>query len=80
MAKRELEAPRGHAMDYTAGRVLYARFNNPCMEGPAPIGLPPPTAPTPAISGGRRLQQMESPTSQSRRLGISDHAGHTAGT
>ena len=80
MAKRELVAPRGHAMDYTAGRVLYARFNNPCMEGPAPIGLPPPTAPTPAISGGRRLQQMESPTSQSRRLGISDHAGHTAGT
>ena len=30
-----LEAPRGDQVDYSSGRALYTRFNNPCTEGPA---------------------------------------------
>lgn len=34
-AARKLEAPRGDQVDFSAGRSLYSRFNNPCVEGPA---------------------------------------------
>ena len=81
----KLEAPHGVQMDLTAGRVLYARFNNPCMEGLL-LGTP----------ATRKLQQdadafvfttgMGSSSwiggldfEQIRRQGISDEAGFTAG-
>jgi hypothetical protein len=58
---RDLENARGVQIDYTAGRVLYARFNNPCMESPQQ--QPPPPAPPPVLGEGsfgsrRRLQQI----------------------
>eukprot|EP00898_Chlorokybus_atmophyticus_P000295 jgi/Chlat1/1266/Chrsp115S00763 len=57
LPSRELEASRGTQLDYTAGRVLWARFNNPCQEGipavttpsppPPPRPSPPPPRPPP---------------------------------
>eukprot|EP00898_Chlorokybus_atmophyticus_P003940 jgi/Chlat1/4547/Chrsp29S04595 len=48
LPSRELEAPRGEQLDYTAGRVLWARFNNPCQEGlAAAVPSPPPPSPPP---------------------------------
>jgi len=46
---RELEAPRGVQYDYTAGRVFYARFNNPCAEMSVATPSPPPP-PAPLLS------------------------------
>ena len=54
LSSSEMMAPRGVQVDYTAGRVLYARFNNPCMEAPArpdPVATAPPS---PAGNAGRR--------------------------
>ena len=87
---RELEAPRGVQHDLSAGRVLWARFNNPCMEGPIPVGQ---TVNAPRDGGGRRrLQQITGPAhtiynllstdaanNTGRRLGVSDKAGMNAG-
>ena len=79
----KLEAPRGVQMDLAAGRVLYTRFNNPCMEGSL-VGTP---------AARRRMQQtgvqstgMGSPVwiggvdfNQPRREVISDESGFTSG-
>ena len=35
LSSRRLEAPRGNQVDFSAWRTLYARFNNPCTEGPS---------------------------------------------
>jgi hypothetical protein len=67
---RQLQAPRGVPVDYTAGRVLYVRFNNPCDEGPTmpppPPPLPPPPTPPTSPQGDtvrRRLSQVPTPNS-----------------
>jgi len=79
---RELEGPRGVQVDYTAGRVFYARFNNPCMETPEQAP-PPPSPPPPSMEGfdqlqtRRRLQQITD-TNGVRRPFISDKAGYSA--
>ena len=68
MLPKSLEAPRGNQVDFAAGRALYARFNNPCVERTTPAPAPPPS-PAPAASpamGGRKLQQ------------IADQAGYSA--
>ena len=75
---REVEAPSDAQEDITSGRVMWARFNNPCMEGEQLYPSPPP--PPGPLFGGRRLQQMHSPTSEARLFGISDHAGYTSGS
>ena len=86
---RELEAPRGVQLDLSAGRVLWTRFNNPCMEGPIPEGT---TLVGEAATGGRRLQQItkkadttygllstDAAGNAGRRLGVSDKAGMSSG-
>lgn len=52
-----LAAPAGKQLDYTAGRVFYARFNRPCSEAPVSTPSPPPPAPPspPPPPSGRRL-------------------------
>ena len=71
----------GIQVDVTAGRVLYARFNNPCMEGPVPV--PPPPAPMPNFGALRVAstpsERVAKAQQQLRRLGISDDASLTAG-
>jgi len=91
----KLEAPRGVQEDLAAGRVLYARFNNPCMEGDL--------ASTPVTTARRRSRRSLLQTAvvsedyvqttgmasaafiggvsfnEPRREGISDEGGFTAG-
>jgi len=89
LPRRELEAPRGVQHDLAAGRVLWARFNNPCMEGPEQPGIT--VAPPEEAGGGRRrLSQITSPSftrygllntddEGGRREGVSDKAGMSSG-
>ena len=83
---RELEAPRGVQLDLAAGRVLWARFQNPCMEGPAPAPVPSP--PPPGSGGRRNLKQMYPSTASevnvkinnaTRSYGVSDDSGYDSG-
>ena len=92
---RELEAPRGVQLDLSAGRVLWTRFNNPCMEGEIPADVVEVVAPEDGgsfVVGGRRLQQITKPSHREydllstdavnntgRRMGVSDKAGMSAG-
>lgn len=90
----KLEAPRGVQEDLAAGRVLYARFNNPCMEGSLE-GTPATTA---RRRSRRSLAQTVAPSdyvqttgmassvfiggvsfNEPRREGVSDEGGFTAG-
>lgn len=71
--QHELEAPRGVQMDYTAGRVLYVRFNKPCSEKAMPTPSPPPP-PSPTLSEGQVAGQVV------RKLLWDDRAAVVAGS
>lgn len=83
----KLEAPRGVQLDLAAGRVLYTRFNNPCMEGLAEgtptaarklLQLPEDYVYTTGLGSSVWIGGLQ--FDESRREGISDDAGFTAGT
>ncbi|KAK3268674.1 hypothetical protein CYMTET_22835 [Cymbomonas tetramitiformis] len=80
---KELEAPRGRTIDLAVGRVLYVRWNNPCLE--APVQAPPaPPPPSPqcdnegCFASRRRLSQI-SGTQDVRVQYVTDHAGYAGG-
>eukprot|EP00899_Mesostigma_viride_P024754 jgi/Mesvir1/5463/Mv15517-RA.1 len=83
---RELEAPGGDPFDYTAGRVFYAQFNNPCQEAEMP---PPSEGGDDDLNQGGRRKLLQMPTVDPGggcsgrmpevRERVSDRAGYTAG-
>eukprot|EP00951_Prasinocladus_malaysianus_P016811 scaffold131629_cov34-Prasinocladus_malaysianus.AAC.1 len=90
LPSHKLEAPRGVQLDLTAGRVLYARFNNPCMEGLLDGSAPSnrrrrrlsqiPNVQGPATGIGSSVWLGGVNFEEPRREGISDEAGLTSGT